>query len=372
MYLNKKIAEKIIQDMRSVVDYHINIIDSNGFVIASTNARRVNSYHEAAHMIIRNNYHELIVEYDEQYKGCKSGVNLPIYFSNELIGVVGITGNSQEVAKYARIIQKMTEMIMYEFFDLWNRNNQEQIKLVFANDLISGNFLTSLFDIEERLQQNNLNVKGSFTVALIKYSNHKDKNSNRKLNTVRHNIVKKYISDKLGYRYSLVSYNGEFFVVITNLHLSDLSKELEYLCKKVREIHSVSLLCAIGNTHETYEDIPKSYNEALSIFQYLGDNVGVYQFSQTSLNLTISKIPESYKITLKNQVFSKCNQKEVEEFTGFIKSYFIYNGSLNKLAKKYYIHKNTVQYKIQKIKEKTDYDLRVFNDMVILYLASKF
>jgi carbohydrate diacid regulator len=372
VFLNKTTADKIIHEMKHVVDNHINIIDNNGFIIASTDIRRINNYHEAALLIINKRFKELIVEFDEQYEGCKSGVNLPIYFSNEIIGVVGITGIPEEVVKYARIIQRMTEMLVHEYFDLWNRNNNEKIKLVFINDLVSGNFLSSLFEIEDRLQKNNLDVKGTFNVALIKYAQNENTNQNSHLHTARHTIVKKYITEKLENANSLVTFNGELFIIITNLSLDEFCKELEYLCKKVQEIHSVPLTCSIGNNYDSYEDIPKSYNEAISILNYINNQPGVYQFSKTSLNVAFSKIPENYKTTLKNHVFSKCSSLETQEFIDFIKNYFLCNGSLNLLSKKYFIHKNTVQYKIQKIKEKTDYDIRMFNDMLILYLASIF
>jgi carbohydrate diacid regulator len=372
VFLNKTTADKIILEMKHVVDNHINIIDNNGFIIASTDVRRINNYHEGALLVINKRYTELIVEFDEQYAGCKSGVNLPIYFSNEIIGVVGITGIPDEVVKYARIIQKMTEMLVHEYFDLWNRNNDEKIKLTFVNDLVSGNFLSSLFEIEERLQKYNLDVKSTFNVALIKYAKNDNTHPNSHLHTARHTIVKRYITEKLESTNSLVTFTGEFFIIVTNLSIDEFCKELEYLCKKVQEIHSVSLTCSIGNDYDSYEDIPKSYNEAISILNYINDQPGVYQFSKTSLNVAFSKIPEIYKTTLKNHVFSKCSSLEIQEFIDFIKNYFHCNGSLNLLSKKYFIHKNTVQYKIQKIKEKTDYDIRMFNDMLILYLASIF
>jgi carbohydrate diacid regulator len=372
MYLNKTTAENIIQEMRHVVDYHINIINNNGFIIASTDIRRVNNYHEAAFMVLNHQYKELIVEHDEQYEGCKRGVNLPIYFSNEIIGVVGITGKPEEVVKYARIIQKMTEMILHEYFDLWNRSNNEQIKLVFANDLISGNFHSSLFEIEERLLKYKLQVKGPFTVALIKYAKNQATNENSILDTARHNIVKRYISEKLEQRNSLVAFKNESFIIISNLTLDEIAKELDYLCQKVQEIHDVQLLCTIGNMYNSYEDIPRSFNESIGILQYLHDAVGVYQFSQSSLEFAINHIPENLKKTFKNQVFNQCESTEISEFADFIRNYFMSNGSLSVLAKKYFIHKNTVQYKIQKIKDRTGYDLRVYSEMLTLYLAAIF
>lgn len=372
MYINKITAENIIREMKNVVDYHINIINNNAFIIASTDPRRVNNYHEGAHMILSKNFTELIVEEDDQFEGCKKGVNLPIFFSNEIIGVVGITGKPEEVVRYARIIQKMTEMILHENFDLWNRNNNEQIKLVFANDLINGIFRSSFFEIEERLQKYNLNVKGTFSVALIKYGKINDEDRNSKLTNARHNTIKKYIIQKIGHKNSMVTFNGELFIIISNLCLDELRNEIEYLFLKVQEIYNIPLVCTIGNIYESYEDIPKSYNEASSIIQYLKGGAGVYEFSKTSLNFALNNIPENLKKTLKNQVFAKCSQAEIQEFTPFIKEYVMCNGSLNDLAEKYFIHKNTVQYRIQKIKDKTDYDLRSYSDMLFIYLASLF
>ena len=44
-------------------------------------------------------------------------------------------------------------------------------------------------------------------------------------------------------------------------------------------------------------------------------------------------------------------------------------GSLNKAAEKLYIHKNTLQYQLDKIHALIGYDPRVFRESVILYLG---
>lgn len=372
MFLNKNIAEKIILELKDAIEYHINIINNNGFIIASTDLQRVDGYHEGALIVIENDGTEIIVEYDEQYRGCKKGVNLPIYFSNELVGVVGLTGNPNEVVKYARIIKKMTEMVLYEHFDLWNRTSREQVKLLFVNDLISGNLHSSFFNVEERLQKYNLNTKGPYNVALLKVVETGNELINSKINDAKQNIVTNYILDKLSYRNILAVYNGNLFVIITNLDIESVTKEIEYLISKLKEIHGVSLLSTIGNTYDFYGDIPKSYNECISILESLNQREGVYPFYKAALNVAISKIPEAYKKTLKNQVFAECTNEEIKEFVNFIQDYVLLNGSLNLLAKKNHVHKNTVQYKIQKLKDKTDYDLRIYKDMLLLYLASNY
>lgn len=46
------------------------------------------------------------------------------------------------------------------------------------------------------------------------------------------------------------------------------------------------------------------------------------------------------------------------------------DGSINLTSKELYIHKNTLQYRLKKIKELTGYDPRKLRDFSILYIAT--
>lgn len=45
------------------------------------------------------------------------------------------------------------------------------------------------------------------------------------------------------------------------------------------------------------------------------------------------------------------------------------NKSINKSADKLYIHKNSFQYKLNKLTQYTGYDPKILNDYVCLYIA---
>ena len=93
-------------------------------------------------------------------------------------------------------------------------------------------------------------------------------------------------------------------------------------------------------------------------------------FSSVNLDFILSQLPELHKKNLTEQIFKECTKEETEEFSSFIRAYMRYDGSLNKLAQHFYIHKNTVQYKIIKINGKTRLDLRKPHDLFLLYMAS--
>jgi hypothetical protein len=72
---------------------------------------------------------------------------------------------------------------------------------------------------------------------------------------------------------------------------------------------------------------------------------------------------------------SSFNKKEVLDLilnsTGinedFIKEYVKYDLNISKASKEMFIHRNTMNYKLDKLKELSGFDLRSFNDAYILY-----
>ena len=69
-------------------------------------------------------------------------------------------------------------------------------------------------------------------------------------------------------------------------------------------------------------------------------------------------------------IFAKDREK-INSITNFLNVYFEENGAINMISQKLFIHKNTVQYKIQKVIKQTGYDPRKTEDGLKLLLACK-
>ena len=70
-------------------------------------------------------------------------------------------------------------------------------------------------------------------------------------------------------------------------------------------------------------------------------------------------------------IFRNCNDNEINDVIHFINIYYKNNGSINAIARELFIHKNTVQYKISKIINRTGLDPRITKDLISLYLAGR-
>ncbi len=60
---------------------------------------------------------------------------------------------------------------------------------------------------------------------------------------------------------------------------------------------------------------------------------------------------------------------QIEQIKETVTTYMMFNGSINESANHLYIHKNTMQYRLNKVLEKTGLNPRELTDLVSLFLA---
>ena len=71
-------------------------------------------------------------------------------------------------------------------------------------------------------------------------------------------------------------------------------------------------------------------------------------------------------------IFSGCSDEDISRMMECLHYYITYDGSLSKASAKLYIHKNTLQYKLEKIRLVTGYNPRKISEIGPLLLALYF
>jgi len=74
---------------------------------------------------------------------------------------------------------------------------------------------------------------------------------------------------------------------------------------------------------------------------------------------------------LRRLVFGTCQPEEVEELMQTIRLYFDHDGDLKVCAQAAFIHRNTFQYRMDRVRKKTGYDLKRPKEALLLYLATQ-
>ena len=140
---------------------------------------------------------------------------------------------------------------------------------------------------------------------------------------------------------------NEYILILPKGDYPPRQQQIERLAAEFREILSVG----VGADHKLVHQY-RSFREA-QIAARAGDERGGYaDFEQLDLELLSGSIPVAVRESYATRTLGKLSDQE-----------------RHILAEKLYIHKNTLQYQLDKIHALTGYDPRVFREGVILYLG---
>lgn len=137
MQLDEGIVRKFMEKMSVAVSHNINIMNEKGIIIASSkDPSRIGTFHEIAYNMIQNEIRQSSTEFQSDYAGTMIGVNLLIEHDGKSIGVCGVTGKPNEVMDIAKLLKVTLEtMLDYEAHHerLQERKN---LKFRFTNTLL--------------------------------------------------------------------------------------------------------------------------------------------------------------------------------------------------------------------------------------------
>ena len=111
--LDHDLAQHIVDRAMAILPYNVNVMDSQGLILGSGEKERINTRHEGAQLVLAN---ARVVEIDAQaakcLKGVQPGINLPLLLDQRLIGVLGLTGEPDQLRTYAELVRMTAEMLV--------------------------------------------------------------------------------------------------------------------------------------------------------------------------------------------------------------------------------------------------------------------
>lgn len=169
-------------------------------------------------------------------------------------------------------------------------------------------------------------------------------------NAFSHSNSKLYIFD----------YPDEYILLIEERKL----KESVFLFKKLAANYMDILKIGIGNAR-TIKQQSISYTSAKLALNSLYGNKNFAIYDDLDIDMILGDLKEDTKCRYLEKTLKKLSEQELEILT----VYFEENMSLNTASQRLFIHKNTLQYKLDKIYEICGYNPRKFKDASVLYYA---
>lgn len=355
--INSILGQQIVNTIKDVCSHDINFIDPSGIIIASTNEARIGQFHEAGYQAAQAGT-TLEVTGNSNFSGTMHGINMPLYHDGHLLAVIGITGEPDEIRKYASLAGKITTLLIREQ-ELNQYSHRQADKKHFI--------IQSLIKNETENQELLTNYLKEF---------HVDPGSEKRLILIQPN--KQYTSLNPSFSEQQIqqlfssmklelytfNYPGEFIAVTD---ITDFNQK-EKLLKAFAREHPQTIQIAVGKSVSLFR-LHLSYESALTAMKSIMDHAENYILSD---ELTLELILSSASSDNRNLFLEKTIQKLSSQDRELLNVYFSEDMSLSRTCEKLFLHKNTLQYKLNHIAGKCGLNPRHFQEAVLLYLALKF
>lgn len=134
LQLSEKQAQEIVDKMMMDIPYNINIMNEKGIIIGSGKKERVGTIHQGAVKALSTG---TMVEVWEDGRYEKKGTNEPIVIGDARVGVIGISGNPDEVRPFCNIVRTTVSLLIEQRNTLEDLANEASRKKVFLELLLA-------------------------------------------------------------------------------------------------------------------------------------------------------------------------------------------------------------------------------------------
>lgn len=111
----KKMAQNIAKSTSEVIGYGVLVTDEKGMIIGCNDEKRIGEYHPPSLQVMQENRPMTTSTSDaENYGNVLPGYTLPIQFFDRVLGSVSIAGLPEEVERYGLLVQKQAEIMLRE------------------------------------------------------------------------------------------------------------------------------------------------------------------------------------------------------------------------------------------------------------------
>lgn len=374
MQISTQSAQQIVSEISTIVKQHVNMMDSQGYIIASTNPQRIGNFHEGAKKVVDEHLDEFYVTHETETATTRAGLNLPIIIDSETIGVVGITGEYEQVFNYGQIVKKMTEILVRESYTKERERFDKKIENRFLEDWILGNGIEQGQSFIERGITLHIDIsrpRRALVLRLESFQQLASTSEGQKVIEKIERAVQHFICKEPGNVYLRLTTKQICLVVPRS---DDKMRALaEQLVQSIQSEYDVELLVGIDNGIAGTIDVRSAYakaNKASHACHTPAQCIMLYD--QINMEVFIDDIPKLIKEEYLFKIFLGCSYEEMHQWISILEAYFAAEGSITLAAKKLFMHKNTLQYKLKKLEEFTGYDVRLPSKSPVFYMAILF
>ncbi len=346
--MSNRLFQSVIHQMRDAVDKVIGVIDEHATVIACSELGKMGETIEMSSDFAASG--EVFVSNGITFKAIGSKAASDYYLF--------VCGDDPISEKYCVLLSIAFSNIKFFYDEKYDRSNF--IKNVILENILPG-------DIYLKSRELHFNNDVSRTVLLIRTLDHSD--------VLVYDIIQNLFPDKS--KDFVISINENDIALIKETKSNIESKAIEKLAMSIADTLSgefyTQVAIGIGTTVESIKDLAKSFKEAqaaLEVGKVFDTDKTIVSYDNLGIARLIYQLPTTLCETFLKEVFKRGSIQGLDQEILFtIQKFFENDLNVSKTADKLFVHRNTLVYRLEKIKRLTGLDLREFDQAIVFKIA---
>ncbi|MBV4365819.1 CdaR family transcriptional regulator [Erwinia sp. BNK-24-b] len=374
-HLDARLAQEIVARTMKIIDSNVNVMDARGRIIGSGDRERIGEMHEGALLALSQ---ARVVDIDDavakHLHGVRPGINLPMRIDGEIVGVIGLTGEPESLRHYGELVCMTAEMMLEQARLLHMLAQDSRLREELVLNLIRSETISPA--LTEWAQRLRIDLNQPRVVAVVEVDSGQlgvdsAMSELQQLQTLlttpeRDNLIAIVSLTEMVVLKPAFNAHGRF-------DAEDHRKRIALLQSRMKDSGQLRMRIALGNFFTGPGSIARSYRTAQTTM-LVGKQRMPEQRSYFYQDLVLPVLLDSLRGGWQAGELSRPLAKlKTMDNNGLLRrtliAWFSNNVQPSATAKALYIHRNTLEYRLNRISELTGLNLSSFDDRLLLYVA---
>ena len=349
--MSNSVFQSVIVQLKETVDRTFGVIDTEGSVISCTDVTLLGERWPDAALKVAVAMDSTVTFGQKTFRAIVSSTNLMEY-------AVFCIGDDEQARAYCNLayISLNNAKVFYE---------EKHDRGTFVKNIIMDNILPG--DIYIRAKELHFSTEAPRAVFLVRQVGHSD------VATV--DVLAGMFPDKL--QDFVISINESDIAVIRQLNAEPTGEELVKLAKTMEDTLRnelfIKTVIGIGTVVFHLRELADAYKEAqtaIDVGKVFDTEKSIINYENLGIGRLIYQLPTTLCEIFLTEVFKKNSIDSLDQETLFtINKFFENNLNVSETSRKLFVHRNTLVYRLEKIKKLTGLDLRQFDHAIVFKVA---
>lgn len=347
--MSNRLFQGLVHQMKETIDTTIGVVDDAATIIACSDLTKIGTTNEFVSLDL-SDVHDIFIRDGYTYKPFGSHTK-PEY-------AVFVEGTDESAAKYANILAIFLYNIKQYYDEKYDRNNF--IKNVVLDNVLPG-------DIVIKARELHFSAEVNRVVLLIRIVSANEVSA--------YDVIQNLFPDKN--KDFVFTISESDIVLVKEIKGSVETKDLEKLARSIADTLSSEFYTrvnvGIGTIVNNVKELSCSFKEAqmaIEVGKVFDTNESIMSYDNLGIARLIYNLPTTLCEIFLKEVFKRGSIESLDHETLFtIQKFFENNLNVSETSRKLFVHRNTLVYRLEKIKKLTGLDLREFDHAIIFKIA---